>query len=95
MTQILSREHRSILENTAAKARSEAEAGAEKALKSLAVAAKDAPAHATDAQRELRVRWAICCARTTRKPLNTSLPKSPTSTGTACFSLASWTRAIC
>jgi hypothetical protein len=56
MTQILSREHRKILENTAAKARSEAEAGAEKALKALAVAAKDAPSHATDAQKKLRVR---------------------------------------
>ena len=56
MTQTLSREHRRILENTAAKARSEAEAGAAKALQALAVAAKDAPAHATDAQKKQRVR---------------------------------------
>lgn len=56
MTHTLSREHRKILENTAEKARSEAEAGAEKALKALAVAAKEAPAHATDAQKKLRVR---------------------------------------
>jgi hypothetical protein len=56
MTQTLSREHRRSLESTAAKARSEAEAGAAKALQALAVAAKDAPAHATDAQKKLRVR---------------------------------------
>ena len=51
MTQVLSREHRRILEATAAKARSEAEAGAAKALQALAVGAKDVPAHATDAQK--------------------------------------------
>ena len=56
MPQTLSREHRRSLENTAAKARTEAEAGAEKALKALAVAAKEAPAHATDEQKKLRVR---------------------------------------
>ena len=56
MTQTLSREHRRILENTAAKARSEAEAGAEKTLKALAVGAKDVTTHATDAQKKLRVR---------------------------------------
>ncbi|MDZ4252280.1 MAG: DNA methyltransferase, partial [Sulfuritalea sp.] len=55
MTQVLSREHRRILETTAAQARLQAEAGAEKALKALAVGAKDAPAHATDAQKKLRV----------------------------------------
>lgn len=52
----LSREHRKILETTVAQARAEAESGAEKALKALAVAAKDAPAHATDAQKKQRVR---------------------------------------
>jgi len=56
MTQTLSREHRRRLENSAAQARSTAEAGAEKALKALAVAAKEAPAHATDEQKKLRVR---------------------------------------
>jgi hypothetical protein len=56
MTQSLSREHRRSLENTAAQARSTAEAGAEKALKALAVAAKETPAHATDEQKKLRVR---------------------------------------
>ena len=34
----------------------EAESGAEKALKALAVAAKEQQAHATDAQKKLRVR---------------------------------------
>jgi hypothetical protein len=52
----LSREHRKILETTVAQARVAAEAGAAKALQALAVAAKDAPAHATDAQKKLRVR---------------------------------------
>ena len=56
MTQTLSREHRRILENSAAQARAQAESGAEKALKALAVGAKDVPAHATDAQKKLRVR---------------------------------------
>ncbi len=56
MTQALSREHRRILEQTAAQARVQAESGAEKALKALAVSVKDAPAHATDAQKKLRVR---------------------------------------
>jgi hypothetical protein len=56
MKQILSREHRKILETTVAQARTAAEAGAAKALQALAVAAKDAPAHATDPQKKLRVR---------------------------------------
>jgi hypothetical protein len=56
MTQTLSREHRRILENTAAQARAQAEAGAEKALQALAVGARDAPAHASDAEKKLRVR---------------------------------------
>ena len=56
MKQTLSRDHRRILETTVAQARVHAEAGAEKTLKALAIAAKDAPAHATDAQKKLRVR---------------------------------------
>jgi len=56
MTQTLSREHRRILDNTAAQARAQAEAGAEKALQALAVGARDAPAHASDAEKKLRVR---------------------------------------
>src|SRR3989338_4387890 len=56
MKQTLSREHRKILETTVAQARVAAEAGAAKVLQALAVAAKDAPAHATDAQKKLRVR---------------------------------------
>jgi hypothetical protein len=56
MTQVSSREHRRILEQTAAKARMQAESGAEKALKALAVGGKDASAHATNAQKKLRVR---------------------------------------
>ena len=52
----LSREHRRVLETTVAQARTAAEAGAGKALQALAVAARDAPAHATDAQKKLRVR---------------------------------------
>lgn len=56
MKQTLSREHRKILEITVAQARVHAEAGAEKTLKALAVAAKDAHTHATDAQKKLRVR---------------------------------------
>jgi hypothetical protein len=53
MTQILSREHRRILESTAAQARAQAESGAEKALKALAVGAKDAAVHATEEQKKL------------------------------------------
>jgi hypothetical protein len=56
MTQVLSREHRRILENTAAQARVHAETGAAKALQALAVGAKDAPAHTTEAQKKQRVR---------------------------------------
>lgn len=51
----LSREHRRILETTCAQARSAAEAGAERALHALAVGAKEAPGHLTDAQKKLRV----------------------------------------
>jgi hypothetical protein len=46
MKQTLSRDHRKILETTVAQARAAAEAGA----------AKDTPAHATDAQKKLHVR---------------------------------------
>jgi hypothetical protein len=56
MTQTLSREHRRILENTAAQARSQAEAGAEKVLQALAAGAREPPAHASDAEKKLRVR---------------------------------------
>ena len=56
MKQTLSREHRKILESTVAQARATAEAGAEKALKALAVGAKEAPAHASDEQKKLRIR---------------------------------------
>lgn len=56
MKTTLSREHRKILEITVAQARAAVEAGAEKALKALAVGTKEAPAHATDAQKKLRVR---------------------------------------
>lgn len=56
MKQTLSREHRKILETTVAQARVHAEAGAEKALKALAVAAKEAPAHAGEPEKKLRVR---------------------------------------
>ena len=52
----LSRDHRKVLETTVAQARTAAEAGAAKALQALAVAAKDAPGHLTDAQKKLRVR---------------------------------------
>ena len=52
----LSRNHRRILETTCAQARAAAEAGATKALQALAVAAKEAPAHASDAQKKQRVR---------------------------------------
>lgn len=56
MKQTLSREHRKILETTVAQARVHAEAGAEKALKALAVGAKEAPAHASEDQKRLRRR---------------------------------------
>jgi len=56
MKQTLSRELRKILETTVAQARVQAEAGAAKALQALAVGAKNAPAHAADAQKKLRVR---------------------------------------
>ncbi|MQM30736.1 MAG: restriction endonuclease subunit M [Candidatus Accumulibacter phosphatis] len=52
----LSREHRRILEATAAQARSAAETGAARALQALAVGASTAPAHLTDGQKKLRVR---------------------------------------
>ena len=56
MKQTLSREHRKILETTVAQARVHAEAGAEKTLKALAVAAKEAPAHASEPEKKQRVR---------------------------------------
>lgn len=56
MPQTLSREHRKILEATVAQARVAAEAGAAKALQALAVGAKEAPAHASEAQKKQRVR---------------------------------------
>lgn len=56
MKTTLSREHRKILETTVAQARAAVEAGAEKALKALAVGAKESPAHASEAQKKLRVR---------------------------------------
>lgn len=56
MKQTLSREHRKILETTVAQARVHAEAGAEKTLKALAVAAREAPAHASEEQKKQRVR---------------------------------------
>jgi hypothetical protein len=56
MKQPLSRDHRKTLETAVAQARATAEAGAKKALKALAVAAKDAPTHSTEAQKKLRVR---------------------------------------
>ena len=55
MTTTLARDHRRILEITVAQARTKAEEGAAKALNALAVAAKDAPAHATEPQKKLRV----------------------------------------
>jgi hypothetical protein len=55
MTTTLARDHRRILETTVAQARTQAEAGAAKALNALAVAAKDAPVHATEPQKKLRV----------------------------------------
>jgi hypothetical protein len=102
MRQALSREHRKILETTVAQVRIAVEAGAGKVLQALAVGAKDAPAHATDAEKKLRVhlraqavRSAICCAGTTRKPSTTSSPKLPTSTGTVCYLQGFWPRALC
>jgi hypothetical protein len=56
MKQALSRDHRKILETTVAQARGEAEAGARKALGALAVGAREAPGHFTEAQKKLRVR---------------------------------------
>lgn len=52
----LSREHRRMLETTAGQARAAAETGAARALQALAVGAKEAPGHLTDAQKKLRVR---------------------------------------
>ncbi|HNQ58735.1 MAG TPA: hypothetical protein PKH27_14565 [Candidatus Desulfobacillus denitrificans] len=48
MKTTLSRDHRKILETVVAQARVAAKVGAAKALQALAVAAKDAPAHATE-----------------------------------------------
>jgi hypothetical protein len=55
MPQTLSREHRKLLENTVARAREAAEAGAAKALQALGVGATDKPAHLDSAQALLRV----------------------------------------
>jgi hypothetical protein len=52
----LPRDHRRVLETTVAQARVAAEEGAAKALHALGVGAKDAPSHADDAQKKLRVR---------------------------------------
>ncbi|WP_374690850.1 hypothetical protein [Accumulibacter sp.] len=45
-----------ILETRVAQARAATEAGAEKTLKALAVAAREAPAHASEARKKLCVR---------------------------------------
>lgn len=55
MKTALPREHRRILENTVAQARTQAEDGAAKALKALAVGAKEPQTHATPEQKKLRV----------------------------------------
>ncbi|MFM2057799.1 MAG: hypothetical protein RLY71_2184 [Pseudomonadota bacterium] len=55
MPQTLSREHRKLLENTVARAREAAEAGAAKALQALGVGTAKAPAHLDNAQTLLRV----------------------------------------
>ena len=56
MKTILSREHRKILETTVAQARVAAAAGAAKALQALAVGAKEAPAHASEPEKQQRGR---------------------------------------
>ena len=55
MKTALPREHRRILESTVAQARAQAEDGAGKALKALAVGAKEPQSHATPEQKKLRV----------------------------------------
>ncbi len=55
MKTALPREHRRILESTVAQARTQAEDGAAKALKALAVGAKEPQTHATPDQKKLRV----------------------------------------
>ncbi len=55
MKSALPREHRRILESTVAQARTQAEDGAAKALKALAVGAKEPQTHATPEQKRLRV----------------------------------------
>ncbi len=50
-----SREHRRMLEATAGQARAAAETGAARALQALAVGAREAPGHLSDAQKKLRV----------------------------------------
>ena len=56
MKRTLPREDRRKLETLVAQARVVAEAGAQKALHALSVAAKEAPGHASEAQKKLRVR---------------------------------------
>lgn len=65
----LSREHRKILETAVGEARAVAEDGAAKALQALAVGAREALAHATEAQKKLRVRLRAH-ARALGDPLN-------------------------
>jgi hypothetical protein len=55
MKTALPREHRRILESTVAQARTQAEDGASKALKALAVGAPAPQTHATAEQKKLRV----------------------------------------
>jgi hypothetical protein len=55
MKTALPREHRRILESTVAQARTQSEDGAAKALKALAVGAKEPQTHATPEQKRLRV----------------------------------------
>ncbi len=55
MNSNLSREHRRMLEATAGQARAAAETGAARALQALAVGAREAPGHLSDAQKKLRV----------------------------------------
>jgi hypothetical protein len=56
----LSRDQRKMLETTVGQARATAEAGAEKTLRAVAVAAREAAAHATDAQKGQLLRDAGC-----------------------------------
>jgi hypothetical protein len=96
---VLSRDLRSKLERTVSDACDEAERGARAALERLGIGGADAPAYLSNPEMELRNRLRAHArrlgdARKATRPhrVGTSWSSARTSTGTGCWSCASWRR---